>query len=77
LNADEEEIKNVELLRRLHSEIALSELVYHGFIDGDTKRQESRFANGVTVKVNFRTDEYSIKWVDGSVSEGRITINKK
>ena len=77
LNADEEEIKNVELLRRLHSEVALSELMYHGFIDGDAKLQESRFANGVEVQVNFRTDSYSIKWADGSVSSGKISVNKK
>jgi hypothetical protein len=76
LGADEREVENVETVRRLHKEVALSELTYYGFIDGDLKRRESRFANGVTVKVNFRTDEYSIKWTDGSVSEGKITVNK-
>lgn len=75
LNADEREVENVETVRRLHKEVALSELTYYGFIDGDVKRRESRFANGVTVRADFRTDEYSIKWTDGSVSEGKITVN--
>ena len=72
LNADEKEIENVEVVRRLHKEVALSELTYYGFIDGDPKRRESRFANGVTVKVDFRTDEYEFTLENGSVHKGKI-----
>ncbi len=74
IKADEKEIENVALVRRLHKEVALSELTYYGFIDTDPKRRESRFANGVIVKVDFRTDEYCIKWADGSVSEGKMEV---
>ena len=72
LNADEKEIENVDVVRKLHKEVALSELTYYGFIDGDLKRRESRFANGVTVKVDFRTDEYEFTLENGSVFKGKI-----
>lgn len=68
--ADEKEIARVAVARRLHREVALSELVSHRFVDG-LRVQESRFACGTVVRVDLAHDEYRITWADGSVSEGK------
>lgn len=72
INASEEEIAQVNIVRRLHKEVACSELLSHRFIDGCYEKQESRFACGVTVEVDLKQDTYRITWADGSVSEGKV-----
>ena len=72
LNADEAEIARVNIVRRLHMEVACSELLSHRLLDQTGKVQESRFACGITVWVDLAHDDYRITWADGSVTEGHV-----
>ena len=72
LNADEAEIARVNIVRRLHKEVACSELLSHRLLDQTGKVQESRFACGITVWVDLAHDDYRITWADGSVTEGHV-----
>lgn len=74
LNASEADIERVNIVRRLHKEVACSELISHRLLDKTGKVQESRFACGVTVWVDLANDDYRITWADGSVTEGHVTF---
>ena len=63
-------IRQAELAAKLHREIALSEMVSHEFLDGEGHRQRTVFVTGTVVEVDFAKATFSIRWRDGSVTEG-------
>ena len=72
IDASEEEIERISVVRALHAEVWNSELIHHGFIDSDPKRRISRFACGVTVEADLRENSYRITHRDGTVTSGKI-----
>ena len=55
--------KQIEINRivcELHKKIAKLEMLRHEFIDGNSKRQRTYFADGTVVEINLDTDEYVI-----------------
>jgi hypothetical protein len=60
-DADAETIERIKPVLEFHKKVALSEMLRHEFIDGDTRRHRAIYANGSVVEVNFDTQEYKIE----------------
>ena len=65
LNPNDAELKKVEQLCQLNKRLALQEMVYHEFIDGNYRRQRTTFADGTTVTVDFESGEFAIEPKNG------------
>lgn len=61
IDADEEQIKIIDVVSKLQEKVMYSEMVSHEFLDGGYTKQRTRFANGVTVTVDFESGKYAIE----------------
>ena len=53
-------MKRCQTVASLHEKVAYCELKAHRILDGDPKKQESIFADGTRVRVNFHDGTYEI-----------------
>ena len=59
--AMEEHMKRCQTVASLHEKVAYCELKAHRILDGDPKKQESIFADGTRVRVNFHDGTYEVR----------------
>lgn len=72
MSPDQRELDRVEVVLRLHAVVAKSEMVSHSFVDDRYSCQETQFACGTRVSVDFDSGDYVITWPDQSTVEGSI-----
>ncbi len=60
ITANTDEIARVKVAASLHKRVGWLEMVDHQFLDKDYRRQQSRFADGTVVEVDFEKDTYTI-----------------
>jgi hypothetical protein len=61
IEAGGDEIDRIKIVCGLHEKVGKLELLEHKFIDNNTRKQRSCFADGTIVEVDFGNDTYSIK----------------
>ena len=61
IDADEEQMKRIDVVSQLQEKVMYSEMVSHEFLDGGYTKQRTWFSNGVTVTVDFTSGEYTIE----------------
>ncbi len=61
---DLELIEAMGAYQKVHARIALQEMTHHEFVDGDVRRQRTRFADGTTIEVDFDARTYSVEYSD-------------
>ena len=61
IDADEEQMKRIDVVSQLQEKVMYSEMVSHEFLDGGYMKQRTWFSNGVTVTVDFTSGEYTIE----------------
>lgn len=59
-DATEKELSDLKPLMALHEKVGMLEMTDHTFIDGDYAVQQTTFADGTRVQVNYRDNTYSI-----------------
>jgi len=57
----DEEIARYRVVADLQEKVAKQEMVRHEFLDGDWRKQQTTFADGTTVTVDFHTQSYHIQ----------------
>lgn len=60
IDADENEIKRVQVVCNLHEQLANKEMMKHEFVEDSYKKQRTYFSDGTIVEVDFETDEFVI-----------------
>lgn len=60
---------NAKMTEKLSREVSLAQMVSHEFTDGK-HGQKTVFSTGTEVAVDTEKNTYSIKWADGSITEG-------
>lgn len=61
INVDEKTIENVSTVCGNAERLACQPMLKHEFVTPDMRTQRTTFGSGVTVEVNFDTDEVIIK----------------
>lgn len=59
IDASEEEIRRAAIVSELHKRLGTVEMTHHRFLGGPD-RQETEYADGTCVQVDFTTNEYKI-----------------
>ena len=59
-DATEKELSDLKPLMALHEKVGMLEMTDHTFVDGDYAVQQTTFADGTRVQVNYRDNTYSI-----------------
>ena len=67
----ESDVLTVELIGRLHTEVALEQMISHELLDDSGMRQKTVFSSGTAVSIDLENNSYRIEWADGTVSEGK------
>ena len=57
----DEEISRYRIVAELQERVAKQEMVRHEFLDGDWKKQQTTFADGTKVMVDFHQQSYQIQ----------------
>lgn len=63
--------KNAQIIRDLEKAVGTEEMVWHRFLSDDYSQQETRFANGVSIRVDFQSKKFRITGIKGIPSEDR------
>ena len=60
IDADKEQIKEVEYACSLAEKLAFCEMVKHEFISDDYRKQRTTFSDGTVIEVDFDKEEYNV-----------------
>ena len=62
ITAKEEEIERVKIAAKLHENVALHEMASHEFLNESGRKQQTVFANGTVVTVDFDENTWDIQY---------------